>query len=282
MTSTWSMTMTFCCIITLLITSPVNAAAVFDENDELVLPPSLSEMEMLPRRNSLVSGDDDMAIDIRGDAMREAALSFGARGGLAWQTFYIRQEMDSRGSYMDKVFDFRHLLIGAPSGLLIEPPTISESQNALIIDNGGLSAAVADRVYDINVNARIVAASRDWRNYMERDWGAVTPPPDILRPATGEERKAWIEWVNEGWDQGVDQANLIFEADLAQLQTDYQGMVRYRILLAQGMVSQPFALQTDRGITGGGATMRVGDRAIELTGLPELIAEGQRWQPASR
>ena len=63
---------------------------------------------------------------------------------------------------------------------------------------------------------------------------------------------------------------------------DFQGMVRYRLLLTQGMISPPRALQVDRGVTGGGSEMRVGDRAIQLTGIPELITGADSWKPANR
>jgi defect-in-organelle-trafficking protein DotC len=194
----------------------------------------------------------------------------------------IRQELDQRAGYMDKIYDFRHLLIPAPSGLLIEPPVISEQVNALIIDGTGSEAAVSDRIYNINKNARIVSTARSWRNYLERSWGIVTPPPDILRPNDEEERYRWIDWVRQGWEAGIEQADQIFEQDLNQLAADYQGMVRYRMLLAQGMVSPPYTLQTDRGVTGGGTTMRVGDRAVQITGMPSLKAGSETWQPANR
>jgi hypothetical protein len=63
----------------------------------------------IPKENKTV--ESGMPIDIRRDAMKEAALSYGARGGLAWRTFEIRDEMETRARYMDKVFDFRQLLI---------------------------------------------------------------------------------------------------------------------------------------------------------------------------
>lgn len=183
---------------------------------------------------------------------------------------------------MDKVFDFSQLLIPAPSGLLIEPPIISEDDNAMIIGAGGQEAAVADRIYSINVNAKIVAAARVWRNYLERDWGEVTPPPDVLLPENQAERDTWVKYVRQGWDKGYEQANEIFQDDLHQLTADYQGMVRYRVLLAQRMITPPYALQVDRGVTGGGNQMRVGDRAIQITGRPEFTPGADQWQPANR
>lgn len=253
-----------------------------DTSDASSVPPSLSDLENVPKLNTIVDAGTGVPFDIRMDALKEAALSYGARGGLAMRTYEIRRELETRARSLDKIFDFRHLLIAAPSGLLIEPPIVSEATNAMIINAGGQDAAVSDRYYRINENARIVSAPRIWRSYLERSWGEVTPPPDILRPVNDDERKIWIEQVRIGWEKGYAQADSIFEDDLGRLTAEYQGMVRYRMLLAQGMISAPYALQVDRGVTGGGSEMRVGDRAVRLTGLPELMPGYEQWQPASR
>ena len=225
---------------------------------------------------------DDMALDIRKEAIREGAISYGARGGLAWQTYNIRRQMQRRASYMDTVFDFRQLLIPAPSGLMIEPPIISESQNNMFIETDGQQAAVNDRMYNIMMNARIVSAPRLWRNYLEREWDAVQPPPDLLLPETPKEIREWEGFVRMGWEQGLEQANEIFQEDLNLMLSDFRGMVRYRLLLSQGMISPPYALQVDRGVTGGGDEMRIGDRAVQITGKPELITGHEQWQPANQ
>lgn len=226
--------------------------------------------------------ENTLPLDIRLDAVREAATSFGARGGLAKRTYQIRKELKTRQRYLDKVFNFAQLLISAPSGFMIEPPVISEGQNAMIVDIGGQTAAVSDRIYDIIRNAKIVSAPRTWRQYLEREWGEVIPPPDILLPQNEEEKYEWDKHVQMGWDHGYSQADDIFERDLARLTTDFEGMVRYRLLLAQGMISPPYALQLDRGVTGKGNTMRIGDRAVQITGVPALITETDQWKPASR
>ncbi len=226
--------------------------------------------------------DSNLPFDIRVEAIKEAAISFGARGGLAKRTYEIRRELDIRSRYLDKIFNFSRLLIAAPSGLLIEPPIVTESMGAMLIDVDGQTAAVSDRIYNIVRNARIVSAPRTWRMYLEREWGEVTPPPDILVPQNEEEREVWVENVAKGWKLGYEQANAIFKEDLARLDADFNGMIRYRMLLAQGMISPPYALQVDRGITGGGDEMRIGDRAVQLTGVPELMTGADQWKPASR
>ena len=63
----------------------------------------------------------EIALDMRRDAQREAALSYGARGGLSKRSYQIMERMAGYESVLDKVFDFRQLLIKAPSGLMIEP-----------------------------------------------------------------------------------------------------------------------------------------------------------------
>lgn len=268
----------------ILLSASVSVQAFADEGDPPV-PPSRESLEKAQPQMKVKKNEDGQAglpFNIREDAIREAALSYGARGGLAARTYEIRKDLEKTSSYLDKVFDFSLLLIPAPSGLLIEPPIITEDDNALIIGAGGQEAAVADRIYNINVNAKIVSAARLWRNYLERDWGEVAPPPDILLPENQAERDAWVKYVREGWDKGYEQANEIFQDDLHQLTADYQGMVRYRMLLAQGMVTPPYALQVDRGVTGGGNQMRVGDRAVQITGRPEFTPGADQWQPANR
>ncbi len=262
---------------------PLQSIAYATSTDDKMpsAPLTLNQLQTLEKENTL-GEDDGLPLDIRRDAIKEAAISLGARGGLAWRSFAIRQELEQRARYMDKVFDFRQLLIAAPSGLLIEPPIINESINSMLIEGDGQQAAVSDRIYNITNNAKIVSTSRTWRNYLERNWGVVESPPDILRPEDDEERAIWVELVTKGWEEGVRQANDIFEDDLNILIADYEGMVRYRMLLAQGMVSQPYALQVDRGITGDGMEMRVGDRAIQITGVPELMTGSDQWKPASR
>ena len=226
--------------------------------------------------------NEELPFDIRAEALKEAAISFGARGGLAKRTYEIRQELDLRKRYLNRVFNFSQLLVSAPSGLLIEPPIVTESMNSMLIDIDGQTAAVSDKIYNIIRNAHIVSAPRTWHVYLEREWGEVMPPPDILVPQNAEERELWVEYAEKGWEFGWQQANDIFASDLARLESDFQGMIRYRLLLAQGMISPPYALQVDRGVTGGGDEMRIGDRAVQITGVPELMTGAETWKPASR
>lgn len=252
-----------------------------------VAAPPPPEMFQLQEQDEARKDDDDSpaaqaGLQIRGDAVKEAAWSYGARGGLAYRTFNIQRRVAELEPSLTKVFDFQRLLLSAPSGLLIEPPIVTDAQKAVLVAGGGQQAAVADRIIRINRIARIVTAPRNWRVYLERDWGRVDPPPAILLPRDVKEREVWRENVKQGWQAGVEQADDIFQADLDRLTMDFVGMVRYRELLAQGMISAPFAMHEDRGITGGGAEMRIGDRGVTITGQSTLIPRSPQWQATLR
>jgi len=222
------------------------------------------------------------SLDIRINALKEAAVSYGARGGLAKRTTEISETLHKKSASMDRIYDFKRLLIPAPSGLLIEPPIVSEGEDATLIEAGGQTAAVVDKIYNINRNARIVSSPRNWRAYLEREWGEIQTPPTILLPQNSEEERVWLESLEKGWKEGIKQADEIFQADLNNLIADFSGMIRYRKLLAQGIISAPYALHVDRGVTGGGDEMRIGDRAVQITGPSQLMTQGLEWQPASR
>jgi defect-in-organelle-trafficking protein DotC len=274
--------MHFLFIIAFCLILPLNAFAqdMTDEDNPKSLKELIEETSYADPIGDLADTLDDS--QIRADALKEAALSYGARGGLAKRTAEIRESLSQRESNMDRIYDFKRLLIPAPSGLLIEPPIISEGEDATLIETGGQLAAVADRIYNINRNARIVSSARNWRAYLEREWGIVQSPPQVLLPRNDDERELWAKFLSQGWDEGVKQADEIFQADLNKLIADYTGMIRYRKLLAQGIVSPPYALQIDRGVTGGGSEMRVGDRAVQITGPSELQTGAYEWQAVPR
>jgi defect-in-organelle-trafficking protein DotC len=273
-------------IIVMLIANPVLAQADQLRKNEGAHPETLEQLingtiDVAPKEDQTID-DDIESSKIRDEALREAALSYGARGGLARRTAEIRTSLIQHEGNLDQIYDFKRLLIPAPSGLMIEPPIISEGQNASIIETGGQLAAVADRIYNINRNARIVSTARNWRAYLEREWGEISTPPSVLLPRTEKEQLAWATNLATGWEEGIAQADEIFQADLSKLIADYTGMIRYRKLLAQGVVSPPFALQIDRGVTGGGSEMRVGDSAVQITGQSELQTGAFEWQPVPR
>lgn len=238
--------------------------------------PTLQEMiNAVPAAKGEEEGDDKL----RRPAMKEAALAYGARGGLAWTSREIDRDLQGRARDLTQIYDFGRLMVRGPDDSLVMPPVISEARDAWKSEDGGKTLRVADQVYEIIADARFVPTPPIWHTYLVRAYEAPEPPAEALLPRNDVERKAFASWVTEGWMQGIRQAHLIFKADLAKLERDFTGMVRYRHLLAEGKVTAPVLAAGRLGVTGTGKDMRVNDRALRITGDSKLTTDPSRWSP---
>ena len=218
----------------------------------------------------------------RGEALHEAALSFGARGGLAARGFALNEILRRNESRLDAAYDFHTLVVQVGAGqTLMRPPVVTEAQMAFALGDGGQVARETGRVYEITRQASLTSAPPNWRSYLVRAWVNPTPPPDDLRPRSAEEVEYWNKWVAEGWAKGERQAVEIFLSDLGRLERDLVGMARYRVLLRAGLVEQPRVTFANRAVQGGRDKMRVNDRTITITDQPGLNPNRRRWRGGS-
>lgn len=215
----------------------------------------------------------DVLAKVRSDALKLAATSLGARGGLAWRSSNINQVLDRRSDQIDASFDFNRMLL--PHSVLC--PVLLEARNTYN-QPGTDVLRVADQMYKIDAQARFVSKAPLWRDYIYKVYGDVEKPHPSLLPRTDAERNLWRGWVEDGWKAGVDQADIIFEEDMNRLVRDYAGMIRYRILLGYGMVTLPFVSEAKLGVTGGGADMSVNDRVLRITAKPALDVNTKNWK----
>jgi len=81
-----------------------------------------------------------------------------------------------------------------------------------------------------------------------------------------------------GWQKGIEQAYSIFRQNLARLKRDYNGMILYRKLLQEKMVSPPFVSRTELGVTGDGNDMHVNYQVLRITALPRLQTDSRHWR----
>ena len=215
----------------------------------------------------------------RGEALHEAALSFGARGGLAARGFAINEILRRYESRLDVTYDFSSLVVPVGTGkTLMRPPIVTEAQMAFALGDGGQVARETGRVYEITRPAAVSSAPPNWRTYLVRSWVNPTPPPDDLRPRTKQEVEYWNKWVAEGWAKGERQAVEIFLSDTGRLERDLVGMARYRVLLRANLVEQPKVTFANRAVEGGRDKMRLDDRTITITNQPGLNANRRQWR----
>ena len=215
------------------------------------------------------------AISLRIQAIQEIALSLGAQSGLAWRSEEINRNLEQHGSELDNTYNFHALLL--PHS--VQPPILEEGRQTLNVSDPS-TIRLADRTYTILAQARFVSQPPNWRNYLWQSYTKPETPAYTLLPQTKKEKAVWIEYVSRGWKQGVKQSDAIYTLNLARLTRDYNGMILYRKLLAQGMVSPPFVATTKLGVTGtsDGTGLRVNDQILRITGMPNLQADSSAWQ----
>lgn len=210
---------------------------------------------------------------LRTQGLREAALSVGARGGLAWRTQEINLVLLQNESLLYRLFNFNAMLLEKN----VLPPVLIEARNTLNLAGFNV-IRLADRTFQILCQAKFVTAPPTWRDYLWLSYKIPEIPDKSLLPRTREERFVWKKYTLEGWKAGLQQAELIYKENLGRLKRDYEGMIRYRTLLAQNIVSPPFVGQLDMGVTGGGSDLTVNDRILRITAFPALQPDSRSWK----
>jgi defect-in-organelle-trafficking protein DotC len=210
---------------------------------------------------------------IREMGLKEQALSLGAQSGLANRAKFIDDQLTKQQRRLDEIFDFNALLIEHN----VLPPVLLEGQNTLNLASDQ-AIRISDRTYKIAKQARFVTTSPNWRQYLWMDYKKPDYPNMTLLPKSGEEREVWNHYVEQGWEQGIEQADRILEESVARIKEDFRGMILYRKLLAMNMVSPPFVSHTDLGVTGDGDEIRIDDRVLRITALPALNVNSKDWR----
>lgn len=215
---------------------------------------------------------------IRHQALRDAAMSVGARGGLSWRSQQINQSIARYEHTLDRIFNFHALVLERN----ILPPVLIEGRYTYEQSSPEM-IRLADRAFSIIHQARFVSMPPTWRDYLFLKYTKPEMPDPSMLPRNDAERKVWDKYVQEGWQAGIDQGDSIFAENLGRLKRDYEGMVRYRNLLSQNMVSPPYVAEVNLGITGTNDEMSVNDRVYKITALPSFRyqGKGEDWEPQS-
>lgn len=210
-------------------------------------------------------------------AMRDAAISFGMQSGLVRRTYELRQMLTRFERQMDRVYRFDRLLI-TRDGFQVAPPVVVETTGAFSRSAEGKRAATARRVLRIVREAEVLGGAPRWREYFERSWEEPRPPSAVLFPRTPDEGALWRAWVREGWGEGTRLADDTFEADLDRLNRDFVGIVTWRILERQKIVTAPRVDVKAAAVVGGGAEMRIDERELRIREDAKLNPIVEDWR----
>jgi len=232
---------------------------------------TLADLEHLAPTGTLTSASS--STDVRLQALQNTAMSLGAQAGLAWRAQQINALLAQDDKKLSTTFDFHRILLEHN----VLPPVLAQGRNTLnLADNQTIR--LADRTYQIISQARFVTAPPHWRDYLGMAYTIPERPDNTLLPRNGAEQAIWKRCVSTSWEQGMAQANAIFADNLARLHRDYDGMVLYRSLLAQHMVSAPFVAKSALGVTGSDTDLRINDQVLRITALPVLQKDSSQWR----
>lgn len=232
---------------------------------------ALQNVRVEPRPSS---GRPTELSGLRARSLRDSAMSIGAQGGLAWASRNMDAKMNEDRKYLDTIFNFNGMML--THGVL--PPVLVEGDFTLNLDDPN-TIRVADRTYKIVQQARFATTPPNWREYLLLSYSKPSLPDRTLLPRTDAEQTVWCAGIRLGWEKGVEQAYSIFQQNLARLKRDYNGMILYRKLLQEHMISQPFVSRTELGVTGNGSDMRINDQVLRIVELPQLQTNTKNWKP---
>lgn len=210
---------------------------------------------------------------IRIKALEDTAMSLAAQGGLAAASNQINTHLQNDKWYLETLFNFNGMILS--HGVL--PPVLVQGDNSLNLADPS-TIRVADKTYKIIQQARFVTTPPSWREYLWMTYPKPEIPSKFLLPKNEEEHRIWVRAIKAGWEKGNQQAYSMFQQNLARLKRDYQGMILYRKLLQEHMISAPFVSRTELGVTGDGSDMRVNDQVLRITELPKLQTESKDWR----
>jgi len=212
--------------------------------------------------------------NIRLTALKQTSRGLGAQAGLAWRSQQVNALLERKKHSLDQVFNFNYLILNSN----VLPPVLTEGQNILnLADNQNIR--ISDHDYQIVYPPRFITAPPTWRDYLWMNYRKPDLPNTTLLPKNSKEADIWNQYAKIGWSEGIEQAADIFQTNLNRLTRDLNGMILYRKLLRQNMVSTPFVAEANLGVTGGGNSMRINDRVLRITSTPELKANTKVWQP---
>ena len=249
------------------------ALAVFGLASQARAQVTLQQLEDLTA--TTVPAENDIS-PVRAEMLRDAARGVGSKGGLAERSATLIEDLEKRAYTLDRQYRFAAYV--TKKGFL--PPVITEARDSVQASDD--QVRVADRIYKIVVKARPVTTAPTWREYLFvglRVSKQIPLPASSALPKTSAEKAYWKRMVAEGWSHGQKLADEILDRNLARLDRDFLGIMRYSYLLNNGMVSEPDMAVAPRVVTGSREEMHVGDTLFRVTDTGGFVTDPKKWQP---
>ena len=177
---------------------------------------------------------------------------------------------------------FASLMLVDAEGRMIQPSIIDVSHDNIAIHKKGKVFRASSQNFYIRKPARFVPSPPTFQSYLLVEYNKPKLPNSGLMPKNPRQVLVWEKGIKSGYKQGLLNAQRIYIHRLNQIKNDIQGMVRYHMLRAYNMVSEPKIKIRRRNVLGGGERMSIDTQMVTLEVTPMLNASIDNWKSLPR
>ena len=219
-------------------------------------------------RSDLKTREELISRTLKLKAMTEYAKSVAIRSGITSRMKTINEVLTANARDLDAIYDFNTLMIDGK----VVPPVISEANN-LYNQKNATQINRAQKIFKIEKQAKFASTSPVWQEYLSfpvesSAFERYAYVAGEMKPKDSVELKAWQDATVEGWNLGVNQANIILRQGMERLNRDYIGMVRFHQFVMQGKLTMPVINQYNLYDTNNGSTMVIDEDMLRISVLP--------------
>jgi defect-in-organelle-trafficking protein DotC len=255
--------------------SPNLKEQVLDGSDRLLLA---QVMSLSPEALQNAEGAVENAA--RRKSVRNAGTTLGHSMGVAHESSRYNRLWEETAGLLDEAVPFHVLMMDSPYATNILPPVISQSiQYSATIEEGRTFRA-AGKIYRIEKQPKFRRSAPTWRDYLKLQYKKPVMPPRSLLPANAQERDLFGVALIRGYIAGIETAKYRAKAAYNSLETDFNGMVLYHLLLSYEMVTRPI-IDTNYNavaVNALGNEMAIDDLIMRIKVLPRLEGNKNKWR----
>ncbi|MEZ9709233.1 type IV secretory system conjugative DNA transfer family protein [Vibrio breoganii] len=219
---------------------------------------------------------------VRAKAQRDAALRIGAQYGYMYKLDALKATINQSSDALDTIFDFNRLMkltVQGQKQLYLLPPVILETRDGVQLSPDSRQLSKYDTTWEILKPERLVITAPNWRQYLVYDRSIdIAPAPNALLPKNSLESQKWKQWVTQGWESGIKQAEREMTRRANRLGVDFIGMVKYKRLINNDKMHEPIVASTQREVVKVDNKMHENERVITLSRGAVFNADAQDWK----
>lgn len=237
-------------------------------------PPNVEQITAQYVRSASSMNLKNLAQQTRFKAIIDSGRSIGVKAGINWQLYYFNKSIEKQSRDLDTIYDFGKLMI---KGRVV-PPVISEVRDIYSQDDD-TSIKISGISYKIESQARFSSVPPNWRSYLNFGLGST----DFTSQSAGlslnsDESSVYKKSIEDGFQDGIMQANKMINHGFDKLNRDYTGMIRFNTFVLQRRISMPIIADADIPITQTGDTLVLDEKLLRITVLPSFNSNLEQWK----